>query len=186
MHEVGVGPVHAGIIEPGHFRFLCHGEKVFHLEISLGYQHRGVERRLSLGPGLRSLVLAESIAGDSVIAHVLSHCQALEGLSQVRVSARAMMLRGIALKIERCSNHVGDLGALANDVGFLPASAWFGRLRGEFLNLLMDLSGNRYGRGLIRPGGVGFDLSPDQASDFVTRLKRARRDFLAISEILFT
>jgi Ni,Fe-hydrogenase III large subunit len=186
VHEVGVGPVHAGIIEPGHFRFLCHGEKVLHLEISLGYQHRGVERRLIGGPDRRSLVVAESIAGDTVIGHALGYCRAIEGLSAIRVSARAMMLRGIALELERCSNHVGDLGALANDVGFLPGAAWFGRLRGEFLNMLMDLSGNRYGRGLLRPGGVGFDLGPDLAARFTARLEQARRDFASISEILFT
>jgi Ni,Fe-hydrogenase III large subunit len=185
MHEVGVGPVHAGIIEPGHFRFLCHGEKVFHLEISLGYQHRGAERRLALGPDKRSLVLAESIAGDTVIGHAYSYCRILDALGGILVSARAMAIRGIALELERCSNHVGDLGALANDVGFLPASAWYGALRGEFLNLLMDLSGNRYGRGLVRPGGVAFDVAPAMAQDFVTRLRKAAGDFERISNVLF-
>jgi Ni,Fe-hydrogenase III large subunit len=185
MHEVGVGPVHAGIIEPGHFRFLCHGEKVFHLEISLGYQHRGAERRLAGGPDKRSLVLVESLAGDTVIGHAYSHCRILDALGGILVSARAMAIRGIALELERCANHVGDLGALANDVGFLPASAWYGALRGEFLNLLMDLSGNRYGRGLVRPGGVGFDLAAAMAADFLSRLRKAAADFERISEVLF-
>ncbi len=185
MHEVGVGPVHAGIIEPGHFRFLCHGEKVFHLEISLGYQHRGAERRFLHGPDKRSLVLAESIAGDTVIGHAYSHCRIRDALGGILVSARAMAIRGIALELERCSNHVGDLGALASDVGFLPASAWYGALRGEFLNLLMDLSGNRYGRGLVRPGGVGFDVTAAMAEDFVRRLRKAKGDFERISSVLF-
>jgi len=185
LHEVGVGPVHAGVIEPGHFRFLCHGEQVEHLEISLGYQHRGVERRLVGGPDKRSLVLAESIAGDCVVGHALSYCRAVERLADTRVSARALALRSIALELERCSNHVGDLGALANDVGYLPGAAWFGRLRGEFLNLLMELSGNRYGRGLLRPGGVGFDVGPSLSADFVARLRGAERDFAAFCALLF-
>jgi Ni,Fe-hydrogenase III large subunit len=185
MHEVGVGPVHAGIIEPGHFRFLCHGEKVFHLEISLGYQHRGAERRFDGGPDKRSLVLAESIAGDTVVGHAYTHCRLLDALGGILVSARAMAIRGIAVELERCANHVGDLGALANDVGFLPASAWYGALRGEFLNLLMDLSGNRYGRGLVRPGGVAFDVTAAMATDFVARLRKAAGDFDRISGVLF-
>jgi Ni,Fe-hydrogenase III large subunit len=96
-----------------------------------------------------------------------------------------MAIRGIAVELERCSNHVGDLGALANDVGFLPASAWYGALRGEFLNLLMDLSGNRYGRGLIRPGGVSFDLTAAMAADFAARLRKAADNFERISNVLF-
>jgi Ni,Fe-hydrogenase III large subunit len=186
MHEVGVGPVHAGIIEPGHFRFLCHGETVFHLEISLGYQHRGVERRVIGGPDKRSLVTMESAAGDTVIGHGYAHCRVMEGLSASTSTARGAALRCVALELERCANHVGDLGALANDVGYLPGAAWFGRLRGEFLNLLMDLSGNRYGRGMLRPGGVRFDVDADMARDFETRLVRARADFHNIAELLFT
>jgi Ni,Fe-hydrogenase III large subunit len=130
-------------------------------------------------------VVVESIAGDSVITHALTYCRAIERLADVRVSARALTLRSIALELERCSNHVGDLGALANDVGYLPGAAWFGRLRGEFLNMLMDLSGNRYGRGLLRPGGVRFDIGPQMAADFVVRLKKAERDFLEFSTLLF-
>jgi Ni,Fe-hydrogenase III large subunit len=180
-----VGPVHAGIIEPGHFRFLCHGEKVFHLEISLGYQHRGAERALDGGPDKRSLVVAESIAGDTVVGHAYSYCRVLDALGKILVSPRGMSIRGIAVELERCANHIGDLGALANDVGYLPASAWYGALRGEFLNLLMDLSGNRYGRGLIRPGGVAFDMDAAMAADFVARLRKAAADFDRISTVLF-
>ncbi len=185
LHEVGVGPVHAGIIEPGHFRFLCHGETVFHLEISLGYQHRGIERRLLGGPDAASLTMMESVAGDTVIGHAYAHCRVLEGLSGTTTGARAAALRCIALELERCANHVGDLGALANDVGFLPAAAWFGRLRGEFLNLLMELTGNRYGRGLLRPGGVRFDLDAAMAREFVERMGRAGADFERVADILF-
>lgn len=185
MHEVGVGPVHAGTIEPGHFRFLCHGETVLHLEISLGYQHRGIERRLLGGPDARSLVTMESVAGDTVIGHGYAYCRAVEGLSATTTTARAAAIRCVALELERCSNHVGDLGALSNDVGYLPAAAWFGRMRGEFLNMLMDLSGNRYGRGLLVPGGVRFDVDAAMAADFTARLLRARDDFQRVADLLF-
>ncbi|MBI5596057.1 MAG: hydrogenase [Elusimicrobia bacterium] len=185
VHEVAVGPVHAGIIEPGHFRFQCHGETVHHLEIQLGYQHRGVEALLAAGPDKRGVFLAESISGDTAVGHASAYCAALEALAGVRAPLRGEALRAAALELERLANHIGDLGAIANDVAFLPAAAFFGRLRGEFLNLLMSLSGNRYGRGLVRPGGTAFDLPKPMAVDFSARLARGRTDLLAIGKLLF-
>jgi hypothetical protein len=123
IHEVAVGPVHAGIIEPGHFRFQCHGEYVFHLEISLGYQHRGVERALIGGPDKRTIPYMETLAGDTTIGHALAYCEAVESLAGCRVPARAQVLRAIALELERLANHTGDLGALANDIGYLPTAS---------------------------------------------------------------
>ncbi|MBI2931201.1 MAG: NADH-quinone oxidoreductase subunit C [Planctomycetes bacterium] len=185
VHEVAVGPVHAGIIEPGHFRFQCHGEKVFHLEISLGYQHRGAERALAGGPGKRSIPIVETVAGDTTIGHALAYAEALEGLGRTRVSARAQALRGIALELERLANHAGDVGALANDVGYLPTAAYCGRIRGDFLNLTALLCGNRFGRGFVRPGGVGFDLEPARASQLLERLQRALEDVRVAVNLLW-
>lgn len=185
VHEVAVGPVHAGIIEPGHFRFQCHGEKVFHLEIQLGYQHRGVERLMVAAKPSRRAPLAESIAGDTVIGHTLAYGHAIEALCGRSVPQRAKGLRAVALELERLSNHAGDLGALAADIGFLPANAWFGRLRGEFLNLLMELTGNRFGRSFLRPGGVLFDISKEMISDFKQKIARAAYDLREVADLFF-
>jgi Ni,Fe-hydrogenase III large subunit len=185
VHEVAVGPVHAGIIEPGHFRFQAHGEEVLSLDITLGYQHRGVERLLEAGDASRAMLVAESIAGDSVIAHANAYCGALEALSQCHKSARAQSIRGIALELERLANHVGDLGALAGDVAYQPAAAFFGRLRGDCLNMLMTMSGNRYGRGLIRPGGAAFDIPPEMAGDLDARSRRLEQELRPVAELFF-
>jgi Ni,Fe-hydrogenase III large subunit len=185
VHEVAVGPVHAGIIEPGHFRFQAHGEEVFALEIMLGYQHRGVERLLESTDRLRAVLVAESIAGDTVIGHASAACGAIEALARSRKSPRAQSVRGIALELERLANHIGDLGAMAGDVAFQPAAAYLGKLRGECLNLLMTISGNRYGRGLIRPGGVAFDVPDTMASEIARRVERLRHDLAPVLQLLF-
>lgn len=185
IHEVAVGPVHAGIIEPGHFRFQCHGEQVFHLEISLGYQHRGAERTIAGGPNQRTLHTMETVAGDTTIGHATAYCQAVEALAGSQVPARAEVLRGVALELERLANHTGDLGALANDVGYLPTASYCGRLRGDFLNLTALLCGNRFGRSLVRPGGVGFDIDDAQKNACLERLDLTYRDVGNAAKLLW-
>ncbi len=184
VHEVAVGPVHAGIIEPGHFRIHAHGERVLFLEIMLGYQHRGVERLLETRDRTQAVLVAESIAGDTVIGHAGAHCAAIEALARSRKTPRAQTIRGIALELERLANHIGDLGAIAGDVAYQPAAAYFGRMRGECLNLLMTLSGNRYGRGLVRPGGVAFDLPPAMAREARERLTRLREELVPVADLM--
>ena len=173
VHEVAVGPVHAGIIEPGHFRFQCAGEEVLHLEIALGYQHRGIEAASPGGPHPATLCQMETIAGDSTIAHGTAYLMALEALAGIEPPLRAQWLRAIALELERLANHTGDLGALANDVAFLPTSSACGKLRGDFLNLTALLCGNRFGRRLLTPGGCAYDLDDARVARLVAGLRPA-------------
>jgi len=185
VHEVAVGPVHAGVIEPGHFRFQCHGERVFHLEIALGYQHRGIERRLIGGPGKLTSHYLETLAGDTTIGHASAYCRALESLSGTRVPGRGEFLRAIMLELERLANHTGDLGALAGDVAYLPTASFCGRLRGDFLNMSALICGNRFGRGMIIPGGTAFDLDPALIKELKLRLDAAFTDVGNAADLLW-
>jgi Ni,Fe-hydrogenase III large subunit len=176
VHEVAVGPVHAGVIEPGHFRFQCAGEEVVHLEIALGYQHRGVERAMAGGPHRATMSQMETVAGDTTIAHATAYATIMEGLAGTEAPLHAQWLRAMALELERLANHTGDIGALANDVAFLPTASACGKIRGDFLNLTAMICGNRFGRGLVRPGGCRRELEPERATRLVEGLRKALAD----------
>lgn len=184
IHEVAVGPVHAGVIEPGHFRFNCIGERVLSLEIQLGYQHRGVEALLLQADAGRRPIIAEAIAGDTAIGHCLCLSQAIEALTATVPDEGARMTRTIALELERIANHVGDLGALSGDVAFLPPANYFGRMRGDFLNLTLWMCGNRFGKGLVRPGGVRFSLTGEDRSVMLGRISELHSQLAQVIDLL--
>lgn len=156
VHEVAVGPIHAGVIEPGHFRFMCQGEKVYNLEIMLGYQHRGIEELFLKEP---SNQLAESICGDSVIAHNMAYSQIMEALTDTQIPERAEIVRRIALEMERIAVHIGDMGAIAGDIAYLMGASVFGTTRTLVINTMLELCGNRFGRSLITVGGINYSLN---------------------------
>jgi Ni,Fe-hydrogenase III large subunit len=185
IHEVAVGPVHAGVIEPGHFRFNCIGERVLNLEIQLGYQHRGVEDLLLQADAKRLPLIAENIAGDTSVGHSLCHAQAMEALGGIQPDAGSAIIRTIGLELERIANHVGDLGALSGDVAFLPPANYCGRMRGDFLNMSLLLCGNRFGKGLVRPGGVRFPMHDDNRRDLTARIAELKPQLQHVFAMLF-
>ncbi len=183
VHEVGVGPIHAGVIEPGHFRFMCLGEKVHHLEIQLGYQHRGVEALLLRRPPMALASTVESICGDSSVAYTWGYCAAVEALSNLPVSLETDLLRGIALEMERIAMHVGTLNGLATDVAFLQGGGTYGRLRTAIINATQRVCGNRFGRGWVRPGRAR-GLTEALRQDLRQTLAAFARDFTEINELM--
>ena len=178
-HEVAVGPVHAGVIEPGHFRFQCMGEDVYNLQIFLGYQHRGVEEAIVAADGNlpRQIALAETCAGDTSAAAAIAFSELMERAFPERFpqpGQEALRLREILLELERIANHTGDLGALAGDVAFLQTASFSGRIRGEYLNMTALLCANRFGRNAIIPGGARIIPSAEkyaQIKDWIGRVK---------------
>jgi Ni,Fe-hydrogenase III large subunit len=157
VHEIAVGPVHAGIIEPGHFRFSVVGEKVLKLEERLGYVHKGIEQRFCTLRAIEGHRLAARVSGDSAAAYSWAYCQALEAIATIQVPTRASWLRALALEYERTSNHLGDLGALGNDAGFAFGLAQFSRLKEQWLRAGAAVFGQRYLLDFVVPGGVAVD-----------------------------
>jgi len=158
VHEIAVGPVHAGIIEPGHFRFSVVGEKVLRLEERLGYTHKGIEKCFETQRAMEGQRLAARISGDSAVAFSWAYCMALEGLCNVTPPLRAQWLRALCLERERIANHLGDLGALGNDAGFAVGLAQFSRLKENLLRDNQRAFGVRYLLDALTPGGMRLDL----------------------------
>jgi Ni,Fe-hydrogenase III large subunit/Ni,Fe-hydrogenase III component G len=161
IYEIPVGPVHAGIIEPGHFRFSVLGETVIDLKIRLYFTHKGTEKLFEGRAPAEGVELAERISGDTTIGHSLAYCQALEALAGVEVPACAQYIRVVLLEMERLYNHVADFGMICNDTGFAVAHSHCFRIRERLLRLNKRLTGNRLLRGGIVPGGVGQPVPHD-------------------------
>ena len=160
VHEIAVGPVHAGIIEPGHFRFSVVGEKVLRLEEHLGYTHKGIERRFTELAPIEGYRLAGRVSGDSTVAYAWAYCMALESAWDCAPPPRANWLRALMLERERVANHLGDLGALGNDAGLAFGLAQFSRLREDWQRLSGEAFGHRLMMDAVVPGGVARDLTP--------------------------
>jgi len=183
LHEVGVGPVHAGVIEPGHFRFICNGEDVLHLEIQLGWQHRGIER-LMLGKKrlIERVLLAEGIAGDTSISHSTSFASIWESLCGCQVGKEVLWARTMAAELERMANHTGDLGAICGDVAYQLGAAVYGRLRTPIVNFSQRWCGNRLGKGNVRPGYAPYAFTEGLKQLLLNDLDAYERDFLEMSD----
>lgn len=181
VHQVAVGPIHAGVIEPGHFRFMCNGETVYHLEIMLGYQHKGVEDLMTQN---HSNQLAESICGDSTIAYNLAYSQVIEILRDIKISNKASLIRKLALEMERIAIHIGDMGAIAGDIAYLMGNAVYGVTRTLVINTMLEFSGSRFGRGLINVGGVNFDISNEKIEKAEKTLSKVEKDVKRMTETM--
>lgn len=184
VFQVPVGPVHAGIIEPGHFRFSVAGEPVLYLQIRLFYTHKGTEKLFENIPLRHGTRLAESISGDSSFGHATAFCHAVERAAGAEVPARARALRTICLELERLYNHIADIGAVATDVAFAVANAHAMRLKERVLRLNERLVGNRLLRGMARPGGVRFDWNEEQLKLVAELVRELRPQFSSLVELL--
>jgi len=183
VHEIPVGPVHAGIIEPGHFRFQVVGEKVLRLEERLGYVHKGIEKRFEALPLADACRLAGRVSGDSTVAYAWSCAQAIEAISDAEAPPRAAWLRALALERERIANHLGDLGYLGNDCGFAFGLAQFSRLKEDVLRTNHAAFGHRLAMDFVVPGGVAVDVSPDAAIAMRDESLRLEREIAVLRDI---
>ncbi|MEB3982660.1 NADH-quinone oxidoreductase subunit C [Mycobacterium sp. 663a-19] len=178
VYEIPVGPVHAGLIEPGHFRFSVAGETVLRLKARLWFVHRGVEKLFEGRPAGGAVDLAERVSGDTSAAHALAHSLAIEDALGIRLPDEAHRLRALLVELERLYNHVADLGALANDAGFALANAHAQRVREQLLRLNANVAGHRLLRGAIRPGSVALRALPE-----IAELRSIADDVAEIAEL---
>ncbi len=176
LFEVPVGPIHAGIIEPGHFRFSQAGESMLQLDARLFYTHRGLEKVMEGKSVTEALPIVERICGACSVANTWSYCQAVEKIAGVKVPRRAEIIRTLLAEVERITNHVGDLGNIPAGVGFNPAISLGGRTKEMLMRLQEQLAGNRFLRGVIVPGGVAKDITPALADAVEAALEKAAQN----------
>lgn len=178
LHEVGVGPIHAGIIEPGHFRFICKGEQIINLEIQLGYQHRGIENEFSNCKDLSKLnLLAETINGDTTVGHSVAFASLWNSLCGVNVPEDLQFVRTLALELERIANHTGDLSAICGDIAYQLGASVFGRLRTPIINYFQAWCGNRFAKSLIKADRCYFPFTDKLKNLLVETLDNYEKDF---------
>jgi Ni,Fe-hydrogenase III large subunit/Ni,Fe-hydrogenase III component G len=184
VFQIPVGPVHAGVIEPGHFNFAVAGEPILYLQLRMFYTHKGTEKLFENLPIHRAVFLAESISGDSAFSHGTAFCQAVERAAEIEVPKRAQFMRTILLELERIANHVADVGAIATDVGFAIANAHAGRVRELVVGLNEALTGSRVLRGMVAVGGVRRDWQRDQVEAIGKTLNVVEREFRDLVAII--
>ncbi|HET9763815.1 MAG TPA: hydrogenase expression protein HypE [Casimicrobiaceae bacterium] len=183
LHQIPVGPVHAGIIEPGHFRFTANGETVVRLEARLGYVHKGIESLMSGASVERCARLAGRVSGDSTVAYGLAFARAVEAALAVEVPARAVWLRALMAELERLANHFGDIGAICNDAAFAMLHAHCGHLREQVLRATDRCFGHRLMMDRVVPGGVRDDLAADGEKTLRALVRECRRRFPELVEL---
>jgi Ni,Fe-hydrogenase III large subunit len=182
--EVPVGPVHAGIIEPGHFRFSVVGDTVLHLELRHFYTHKGTEK-LFEGTSVRNgPIIAESVSGDHCFSHAVAYCQAVENAIGISVPVRAEAIRLVGLELERMVAHIADVGALCGDVGFTVPAAYTARIKESLLQSSVRIVGTRFWRGVAIPGGVRCDISDAGAHELRRTVATAAGDFAELARII--
>ncbi len=177
VYEIPVGPVHAGIIEPGHFRFQAMGEDVLNLEEKLGYVHKGIEKRFESLSWQEAFRLAGRVSGDATVAHCLAYSRALEAMTGTIVPDRAHWLRALFLERERIANHLGDLGAICNDVAFAILLYQFHRLKERVVRTNLKLFGHRFMMDRIMPGGVSVDIDREGMQIILAELDWLAEEF---------
>lgn len=178
LHEVNVGPIHAGIIEPGAFRFICDGEQVLHLEIALGYQHRGVESEMVRNQNrLRQTLIAESTAGDTAVGHATAYAELLEKLTNEDIGDDLRLERLVAIELERIAMHLADTGALGTDIAFQLYQVVCEALRTVTINTSQAWCGNRFGKSLIRPFGSNHPLTEEKVALIRKNIADVRRRY---------
>jgi Ni,Fe-hydrogenase III large subunit len=182
--EVAVGPVHAGIIEPGHFRFSVVGDTVLHLELRHFYTHKGTEKLFEGAPILAARMIAESVSGDNCFAHAVAYCEAVENALGIAVPPRACAIRLVGLELERMLAHIGDVGALCGDVGFSVPSTYTARIKESLLQASARLLGTRLWKGIAVPGGVRRDLNDERAAELSRIVGEAAADFAEMAQIV--
>jgi Ni,Fe-hydrogenase III large subunit len=185
LHQIPVGPVHAGIIEPGHFRFTANGETVVRLEERLGYTHKGVDALIAGAAIERAAVLAGRVSGDSTVAFALAFARAVEAALGIEIPPRAVWLRGLLAELERLANHFGDIGAICNDAALAILHAQFGLLRERVLRTSSACFGHRLMMDRVVPGGLRCDLPEDGAPrvhELVAQVRKAFPDLVEVYE----